>query len=128
MPPNVVQGATIMCTMGSASSTLNLLPRPVLIEGRPAAVITDTAPMLNVVPFGTCMSLLNPLTAAATTAALGVLTPAACVPTTGTPWIPGAPTTLIAGAPALVAGSTCMCGYGGVVTVVNPGAIRTQTS
>lgn len=127
MPPNVVLGASIMCTMGSGPSSLNVLPTPVQIEGRPAATISDSAPMLNVVPFGTCRSPLNPLTAAATAAALGVLTPAACVPTTGTPWMPGAPTTLVGGVPALTAGSTCVCGYGGVVTILNAGAVRTQT-
>jgi hypothetical protein len=127
MPPNVVQAATISCTMGSGPSTLKVLPRPIQIEGRPAATISDSAPMLNIVPFGTCKSLLNPLTAAATMAAAGTLTPAACLPATGAPWVPGAPTTLIAGMPALTAGSTCVCGYGGLITLLNAGTVRTQT-
>jgi len=128
MPANVALGAITSCTMGSGPSNLNVLPTPIQIEGRVAATIADSAPMLNIVPFGTCKSLLNPLTAAATIAAAGTLTPAACVPATGTPWVPGAPTTLVAGVPALVAGSTCVCAYGGVITLINAGTVRTQTS
>jgi uncharacterized Zn-binding protein involved in type VI secretion len=127
MPANVVLSATTTCTMGSGPSMLNVLPTPILIEGRPAATITDSAPMANIVPFGTCKSQLNPLTAAATVAAAGNLTPAACVPATGMPWVPGAPTTLVGGIPALTAGSTCVCLYGGVISIINAGAVRTQT-
>ena len=70
----------IMCTFGLAPSTLSVVaPRPI-VEGRPVATITDVAPGANIAPFGMCQSLANPTVAAATAAALGVLTPMPCVP------------------------------------------------
>ena len=46
MPPNVVMSATMQCSFGMAPSTLVTVPNgpPVLIEGRPAATITDMVP------------------------------------------------------------------------------------
>ena len=115
-----------MCTFGVAPATLNVIaPRP-LIEGKPAAVITDIAPMTNVAPFGMCITPSNPVVAAATAAALGVLTPMPCIPVIPAPWTPQAPMTLIGGIPALVAGSTCNCAYGGVITVTLPGSLKTM--
>jgi uncharacterized Zn-binding protein involved in type VI secretion len=125
--PNAVTSAMLQCTFGLAPSTLMALPKgpPVVIEGRPAATITDMAPVANIPPFGMCSSVANPTVAAATAAALGVLTPMPCVPATAGPWQPGAPMTMINGAPALTAGSLCMCAFGGVITLVNPGATHT---
>lgn len=124
-----VTGAMLQCSFGLAPSTLNALPTPrVMIEGRPAAVITSTATGVNIPPFGMCTSLANPTVAAATSAALGVLTPMPCVPLVTAPWVPGAPTTMIGGTPALVSGSTCVCAYGGAITMLMPGAVRTQAS
>ena len=128
MPPNVTMGAMLQCSFGLAPATLVPLPTPrVIIEGRPAATITDFAPMVNVPPFAMCTTLSNPTVAAATIAALGVLTPMPCVPVT-TPWKPGAATTLIGGKPALTDGSTCNCAWGGIIQIVVPGAIQTQSS
>lgn len=128
MPQNAVTGAVLQCSFGMAPSTLNPLPTPrVTIEGKPAATITDFAPMVNVPPFGMCSSLANPTVAAATAAAFGVLTPMPCVPVT-TPWKPGAAKTMLGGKPALTAGSTCNCAWGGVIQLVMPGAIFTQSS
>jgi hypothetical protein len=126
--PNVHATAQIMCTFGMAPSTLNVLPiSRVLVEGMPAANVQDHLPLVNIVPFGMCTSVSNPTVAAATTAALGVLTPMPCVPVTATPWLPTAPTTLIGGQPALTADSQCQCAWGGVITIINPGAVRTTT-
>jgi len=128
MPQNAVLGAVLQCSFGLAPSTLIPLPvSRVTIEGKPAATITDSAPMVNVPPFGMCSSLANPTVAAATAAAFGVLTPMPCVPVT-TPWKPGAPKTTLGGKPALTAGSTCNCAWGGVIQLVMPGAIFTQSS
>ena len=97
MAQNVVTGALIQCSFGMMPATLTSLPSSrVVIEGRPAATTTDFAPMVNVTPFGMCSSLANPTVAAATTAALGVLTPMPCVPVT-TPWKPGAVKTMVGG-------------------------------
>lgn len=128
MPQPVVAGAQTLCSFGVAPSVLNVIPTPLLIEGRPPASIFDTAMGVNIVPFGLCTSLLNPITAAQTSAALGVLTPGTCTPTVPTPWTPGAPNVMVGGKPALTMGSQCNCIYGGVITVVNPGAATTQVS
>jgi uncharacterized Zn-binding protein involved in type VI secretion len=128
VPQNAVLGALLQCSFGMAPASLVPLPTPrVMIEGRPAATIMDFAPMVNVAPFGMCMSLSNPTVAAATSAALGVLTPMPCVPVT-TPWKPGAAKTLIGGKPALTAGSTCNCAWGGIIQLVMPGAVRTESN
>lgn len=129
MGVNVVQGAVAQCSFGLAPTTLNVLPvSRVTIEGRPAAVITDTVTGVNLPPFGMCSSLANPTVAAATAAALGVLTPMPCVPTVVAPWAPLAPRTVIGGQPALVSGSVCTCAFGGVITLLVPGAVRTTAN
>jgi hypothetical protein len=121
----VVQGAMLTCSFGVAPSTLNVLPdKRTLVESRPVATIMDNKPFVNIVPFGVCMSLANPITAAQTAAALGVLTPGTCIPVLPAPWVPGAPTVLVGNMPALTNSSQCMCAYGGVITIGFPGATR----
>jgi hypothetical protein len=121
-------GAGLACTFGMAPSSL-LVTRPnVLINSRPAATIMDMAAMMNIPPFGMCQSLANPTVAAATAAALGVLTPMPCTPVPVAPWTPMAPTTIVAGSPALAAGSTCNCAYGGVISVTAPGSSQVTVS
>jgi hypothetical protein len=127
MPLQVVNGAQLMCTMGMAPSVLTVLPvNRVLVGNQPAANILDHIPMVNIMPFGMCISPANPTVAAATAAALGVLTPMPCIPATASPWVPGSPTVLIANQPALNNTSQCMCNWAGVVTVVQPGQMQTQ--
>lgn len=115
-------GANLVCSFGTAPSSLMVLPtNRVMSSNMPDANIMDHMPMLNIMPFAMCTSLANPQVAAATTAALGVLTPMPCIPVTATPWTPGSPTVLIGGMPALNNSSTCMCTWGGVITVTSPG-------
>lgn len=116
-----------MCSFGAAPALLNVLPlsRP-LVSGRPAATVMDSTPMVNVPPFGVCSSLANPAVAAATAAALGVLTPMPCVPATSGSWVPGSPTVSFGGQPGLTNTSQCLCAYGGVITVMLPGQFTTQ--
>jgi len=129
MPLPVVATATLQCSFGLTPSVLNVLPaNRVLFEDKPAANIMDNKPMVNIMPFGLCTSLANPITAAQTSAALGVLTPGTCTPATTAPWTPGAPTTLIANQPALTDSSICMCAYGGVIKVIVGQAFREQIS
>ena len=95
MGVQVVSTGMMMCPFGAAPSTLNVLPtNRVMCASMPAATIMDFAPFVNIPPFGVCMSLANPMVAAATAAALGVLTPMPCIPVT-TPWKPGSPTVMI---------------------------------
>jgi uncharacterized Zn-binding protein involved in type VI secretion len=129
MPPNAVTGAMLLCSFGTAPSTLSTTPQStVLIEGRPAAVVTNIVPGMNIPPFAMCTSLSNPTVAAATAAALGTLTPMPCVPVPVGPWQPGSPMTKISGQPALSAGSTCQCMWGGAISMTMPGAVRTSSA
>ena len=122
MPNQVSMGAVMTCTMGAAPSSLVVLPKnKVLCEGPPAANIMDHVPMVNILPFGVCMSPANPTVAAATAAALGVLTPMPCIPNTPAPWVPGVPNVLVCNAPALDNTCQLMCMWGGVITFANPG-------
>jgi hypothetical protein len=73
-----------------------------------------------------CCSPSNPTVAAATAAALGVLTPMPCVPATPAPWVPGAPTVSLAFQPSLDDTSQLMCIWGGVIAIVNPGQEQTE--
>jgi hypothetical protein len=114
-------GAMIKCTFGAAPGTLMVLPASMVMTGVPDANIMDGKPMLNVLPFGTCMSMANPMVAAATAAALGVLTPMPCIPMTMAPWVPGAPTVLLGNMPALNNSSKLMCMWGGVIGINMPG-------
>jgi hypothetical protein len=118
----VTMGAPLMCSFGAAPSTLVVLPTKMAIGGgTPLATITDMAPLVNIPPFGMCMSLANPMVAAATAAALGVLTPMPCIPVTTGPWMPGSPLVQCGGVPVVNDTSKCMCAYGGVISIAFAG-------
>lgn len=122
MPMQVCMGAMMMCTFGMAPSSLVVLPtNMVLTDEVPDANIMDFVPLENIMPFGACFSIANPMVAAATAAALGVLTPMPCIPATVAPWVVGAPTVLLANMPTLDNISTLMCMWMGVITFVDPG-------
>ena len=127
MPQQVVAGATLMCSFGMAPSSLIVLPTNMtMVGGPPAANIMDQKPIVNIPPFGMCMSIANPAVAAATTAALGVLTPVPCMPVIPAPWAPGAPTVMIGNMPALDNTSKCMCTWAGVISISVPGQMTTN--
>jgi hypothetical protein len=124
--PWVTATSQLLCSFGLAPSVLNVLPdKRVLVEGKPAACITDMVPILNIPPFGMCTSMANPMVAAATAAALGVLTPMPCIPVTAGPWAPPAAQTLLGGIPALTSSGQCHCAWGGVITILFPGSVKT---
>ncbi|MBT9314501.1 DUF4280 domain-containing protein [Leptothoe spongobia] len=128
MGMQVVAGAMLQCPFGVAPSTLNVIPKgpPTFASGPFAATIMDFAPIANVMPFGMCTSLANPTVATATAAALGVLTPMPCIPVIPAPWAPGSPTVLIGTFPALNNSSKCICTWGGVISIINPGQFTVQ--
>jgi hypothetical protein len=121
MPLQVCMGATLQCSFGAAPSSLVVLPANRVLTQTPDANIMDNKPMVNILPFGMCSSLANPAVAAATAAALGALTPQPCVPVIPGPWVPGAPTVLIANMPALDNTCKLMCAWAGVIQITNAG-------
>ena len=121
MALHVCTGAMMKCAMGMAPSTFSATPKMVMTGNMPAGNIMDFVPMMNIPPFGMCMSLANPQVAAATAAALGALTPMPCIPVPTGPWAPGAPTVLVAGMPALNNSSMLTCAWAGVITIATPG-------
>lgn len=121
MAVQVCMGAMMCCSFGMAPSSLVVLPANKVMGVTPAANIMDNKPIVNIPPFGMCSSMANPTVAAATAAALGVLTPMPCVPATAAPWVPGVPTVMIGTMPALDSNSKLMCNWGGVIQIVSPG-------
>ncbi len=121
MGQQVCGGAMLACSFGLAPGTLNVLPQAGVTTGMADASIMDNKPMVNIMPFGMCTSLANPLVAAATAAAMGVLVPMPCIPLTTAPWAPGSPTVLVGGMPALNNASKLMCMAGGVIQISMPG-------
>ncbi|WP_422085674.1 DUF4280 domain-containing protein [Variovorax sp.] len=122
MGMHVCMGATLQCSFGAAPSSLCVLPvAGVVTSSVPAATIMDNKPFVNILPFGTCNSMANPMVAAATAAALGAFTPMPCIPVPAAPWAPGSPTVLLGSMPALQDSSKLACNWGGVIQVVVPG-------
>ncbi|MFC3802418.1 DUF4280 domain-containing protein [Cohnella sp. GCM10012308] len=122
----VCGGASMQCSFGAAPSVLNVLPANRTMTAMPIANIMDNKPFVNIMPFGMCNSMANPIVASATAAALGVLTPMPCTPMTAAPWAPGAPTVMVGNMPALNNSSKCMCSYGGVIQLTSPGQFTIQ--
>lgn len=123
----VCMGATLKCSFGVAPSSLIVLPlNRTLVSNMPAANIMDNKPFVNILPFAMCQSIANPMVAAATAAAFGVLTPMPCIPVTVAPWVPGSPTVLIGNMPALNNSSKLMCSWAGIIEVLVPGQFTTM--
>lgn len=123
----VCGGAVLMCSFGAAPSTLNVLPAARVMSSMALASIMDNVPLVNILPFGMCSSPANPMVAAATAAAMGVLTPMPCIPVIPGPWAPGSPTVLIGGKPALNSDCMLTCAYGGVIKINFPGTGNIMT-
>ena len=119
-------GSSLRCSFGAAPSTLVPTPKPINTNFATVANIMDHAPLVNVPPFGVCSCPGNPTVAAATAAAMGVLTPMPCVPNTPAPWMPGKITILLQNFPALDDGSTLQCVYGGIIKFVSAGQASHQ--
>ncbi|PWB50752.1 MAG: DUF4280 domain-containing protein [Candidatus Methanoperedenaceae archaeon] len=117
----VCGGAMLKCSFGLAPGSLTVLPVNRVKTAMPIANIMDNKPFVNIMPFAMCTSPANPTVAAATAAAMGVLTPMPCIPVTTAPWMPGSPNVLIASIPALNNSSKLMCTWGGLINVISPG-------
>lgn len=127
MPNQLVMGASIKCSFGSAPGSLMVLPKNRVMANKvPAANIMDNIPMVNILPFAMCNSPSNPTVASATAAAMGVLTPMPCIPVTAAPWTPGNPQVMIGNMPIINDTSTLMCTWGGAITVSSAGQTTVQ--
>ncbi len=127
MGQQVVMGAMMTCSFGMAPSSLIVLPaNKVMVNNMTAANVMDNKPMANIPPFAMCQSMSNPTVAAATAAALGVLTPMPCIPVTSAPWAPGSATVQIANFPALNNNSKCLCYWGGMIQFSMAGQFTTM--
>src|ERR1700727_1207240 len=102
MPLQVCMGAMMQCSFGMAPSSLEVLPTNRAMTNQvPDANIMDHIPIVNIMPFGMCMSPSNPATPA--------------------PWVAGAPTVLLRNFPSLDNVSQLMCIWGGVITFTDAG-------
>ena len=125
----VVSGAKLMCPFGAGLGILNVTSQSAVLGcSKPVATITDIAPGSNISSFGMCCSLANPQVAAATAAALGVLTPQPCSMVPIGPWQAVKPATLVGSKPILTQEATLMCGMGmGNISIVSPGQMKIVT-
>lgn len=119
----VCLGAKLCCSRGLAYSNLMVVdPMRPLYNGTLQANVMDNVPMVNIMPFGLCQSMSNPAVAAATAAAMGVLTPQPCQPAIAAPWSPGG-SELIANKPALMDNAKLMCNWNGQISIEDPGSL-----
>lgn len=121
----VVRNALCQCTFGAAPAPLQVTSQATVNGSAQTAATIMDMPKLPMT-FGMCSNPANPTVAAATAAALGVLTPMPCIPACAVPWTPGSPTVLICSKPALNNSSKCMCSYGGVISVTMTPALTIQ--
>jgi hypothetical protein len=98
-----------------------VLPISRVLTTLPDANIMDNKPMVNVMSFGMCQSILNPTVMLATIAKMGTLTPMPCIPMTVVPWLPGSPTVILGNLPALNNSSKLLCLWGGMIGINTPG-------
>lgn len=122
----VTNGALLQCSFGMAPSPLTVVGMRPMNQNMPMANIMDFAPMVNIKPFGMCKSMSNPQVAAATSAAMGVLTPMPCIPVITAPWNPAAQVK-VCQLPALLDNGKCMCAWGGQISVTFPGQASMAT-
>lgn len=119
----VCGGAMCQCSYGAAPTALTVLPANRVLNAMPAATVMDFAPIINLATFGMCSCTANPAVIAATAAAMGVQTPAPCVPapTPGQTWSPGCDSVSIGPFAALDDASTLSCMWGGSISVKSAG-------
>jgi Domain of unknown function (DUF4280) len=121
----VVLGAKLKCTQGLAPGSLVVLPGIATADDKPLATVDDFVPLVNIQAFGMCQAPSNPQVAAATAAAMGVLTPQPCIPVVAAPWSPGSSISEYSGKAALTDDSTCNCMWSGQISITDSGTAMT---
>ncbi|WP_440616017.1 DUF4280 domain-containing protein [Cysteiniphilum sp. 6C5] len=110
----------MLCTFGLGPSMYSTLRATVLINNKPAANITDAAPMVNILPMPSCTAVTNP--------AWNPLKPISpCIP--AGQFIPTNIMTMVQGSPINTMNNKAMCttAVGGVVSFINPSQMTTMT-
>lgn len=120
MKPLMVQGTLLKCSFGNVPTPMMVLPDKKVNSMRPVAVKSDHVPFLNILPFGMCSNPANPLVAAATAAALGVLTPMPCIPCTLQEWTNACAKVKVRGTEALNVDAKLSCLFGGSIQAAMP--------
>lgn len=121
----VVTGGQAMCMFGTTpTGIITSSQSEVLVGNKPAGTIMDCG-RNNIATFGMCISLANPQVAAATAAALGVLTPQPCQILPAGPWIPMKPCLNIGGKPCLTSDCKLVCAMGwGMISIISSGQVE----
>ena len=120
MPPVVCDGALILCSFGTGPGKLTVLPVGRTLGPTPWATMNDHVPMMNIMPFPTCISPSQP-----SMSSLGI--PGPCVPGTASPAAPPQPTAMGGGNPLIDVSATFQCAsFQGVITITFPGQVRTM--
>lgn len=105
----VVDGAKMSCPRGSKSSSFKVpAAHDFSVNGKNAANIGDSKPMVNIQPFGMC-KVPPPVNQI----------PCACA--VAAPWIVGKPDFLVDGMPALTSDAIAICTLGGVIKFEDDG-------
>lgn len=113
-------GSMCLCDKGIAPMALILGQPTVLASGTPAFNKLNAEPLASVPSFTMCTSTSNPEVQAATSAAMGVLTPMPCVPVIPTVQWSGTSTVVnVAGQPAVTDKSTIKCEWGGTIKILS---------
>ncbi|WP_440993832.1 DUF4280 domain-containing protein [Cysteiniphilum litorale] len=110
----------MLCTFGLGPGMYSTLRATVLINNKPAANITDAAPMVNILPMPSCTAVTNP--------AWNPLKPISpCIP--AGQFIPTNIMTMVQGSPINTMNNKAMCttAVGGVISFINPSQMTTMT-
>lgn len=124
----VVSGGQVKCSMGTAPCSLSVIRPTVKAGGKPAANVMDYKPFVNMASFGMCNATANPQVISLTAAALGVHTPAPCIPNVVAPWSPGAKKVKLDKFKALDDGSKCNCLWSGSISVSSAGQTKVKVN
>lgn len=121
-----VDGAVLTCSFGTAPCTLRATSQSACLTlNKPAATIQDMKGKVNISGFGMCTSPVNPQVAAATAAALGVLTPQPCNCLAPAPWVNPGMAPLANGVPCLRSDARLLCANGmGSISIAMPGQMK----
>ena len=104
---DICEGATIQCTLGTATSALQVPQNhDSILKGKKQATIDDYKGNANIMPFGACARTLPP---------------PPCSPTIVMPWLMGQADFKLRGQLSLLNICIVPCVYGGVISIVDPG-------